>query len=63
MGEFFLNEKTYENNNKFFYIILEYDRPIFKSFRTQISQIFGPLQRIQNLLGPYEKDETTFYVV
>ena len=27
MGEFFLNDETYENNNTFFYIILEYDRP------------------------------------
>ena len=24
---FFLNDETYENNNKFFNIILEYDRP------------------------------------
>ena len=27
MEEFFLNDETYENDNTFFYIILEYDRP------------------------------------
>ena len=26
---FFLNDETYENNNTFFHIILEYDRPNF----------------------------------
>ena len=33
MGEFFLNDETYENkNNTFFYIILEYDRPNWDRF-------------------------------
>ena len=32
MGEFFLNDETYENNNTFFYIILEYDRPNLDRF-------------------------------
>ena len=27
MAEFFLNDETCENNNIFFYIILEYDHP------------------------------------
>ena len=32
MGEFFLNDETYENDNTFFYIILEYDRPNLDRF-------------------------------
>ena len=32
MGEFFLNDETYENNNTFFYIIPEYDRPNLDRF-------------------------------
>ena len=39
MGEFILNDDTYENNNNtFFYIILEYDRPNLDRFpEAQIS--------------------------
>ena len=32
MGGFFLNDETYENNDTFLYIILEYDRPNFDRF-------------------------------
>ena len=32
MGEFFLNDETYENNNRFLHIILEYDRPNLDRF-------------------------------
>ena len=31
-GRFFLNDETYENNDLFFYIILEYDRPNLNRF-------------------------------
>ena len=32
MGEVFLNDETYENNDTFFYTILEYDRPNLDRF-------------------------------
>ena len=32
MGEFFLNDEIYENDNTFFHIILEYDRPNLDRF-------------------------------
>ena len=32
MGEFFLNDETYENNKYIFYIILEYDSPNLDRF-------------------------------
>ena len=31
-GKLFLNDETYENNDIFFYIILEYDRPNLDRF-------------------------------
>ena len=31
-ARFFLNDETYENNNIFFYMILEYDRPTLDRF-------------------------------
>ena len=40
MGEFFLNDRTYENNDTFFYIIPEYDRPNIDRFLPE-AQIFG----------------------
>ena len=43
MGEFCLNDETYENNNTFFYITLEYDRPNLDRFypEAQISGFSG----------------------
>ena len=32
MGEFFLNDETYENDNALLYIILEYDHSILDRF-------------------------------
>ena len=34
-GGFFLNDETYENNDTFLYMILEYDRPNFDRFLTR----------------------------
>ena len=48
MGEFFLNDETYENdndNNTFFYIILEYDMSQLRSFLTQRPKYLACLAR------------------
>ena len=57
MGEFFLNDETYENDNTFFYIILEYDRPNLDGFLPRGPNIvwqeivYRNLQRLWNHLN------------
>ena len=46
MEEFFLNDETYENNNTFFYIILEYDRPNLDRFLPRAPNIWLVWQEI-----------------
>ena len=41
MGAVFLNDETYENNNTFFYIIPEYDRPNLDRFLLKGPHIWG----------------------